>query len=422
MVADRYPNFSICGLPFLLGGEVDKWRDLAHRTTDDLREAGLDLALEHRAQAIDAAQKRVTLTNDVDKEERWAYRTLILGTGAVSVRPPIEGLELPGVFTLRWMSDAFALRRNLRQERPQVAVIVGAGYIGMEMAEALIHRGLDVTIIEVLPSVLPTFDAELGALVQADLERHGAHVWTKTRVEAIKQRNGVLEVRCGDGRIRKTDLVIVATGAYPEASLATAAGAETGLRGAIHVSQAMETSLPDVYAAGDCVETWHHLLQRATYLPLGTTAHKQGRVAGANAVGVRAHYAGTLGTQAVKVLEQVAARTGLRQAEAMEEGFDPLTEQIETWDHKAYYPGARRLCLRITGDRKTGQLLGAQIVGAWGSEIAKRVDIFATALYNRMTIEDLSALDLSYTPPLSSPWDPVQIAAQAWERKRRLER
>jgi NADPH-dependent 2,4-dienoyl-CoA reductase/sulfur reductase-like enzyme len=179
----------------------------------------------------------------------------------------------------------------------------------------------------------------------------------------------------------------------------------------------METSLPDIYAAGDCVETWHRLLQTPTYLPLGTTAHKQGRVAGENAVGGDAEFAGSLGTQVVKVFELAIARTGLRAQEAQEAGFAPVTTELKTWDHKAYYPGAHSLRIRVTGDRHTGALLGAQIIGHHRAEVAKRIDIFATALFHRMTINQLNDLDLSYTPPLSSPWDPVQMAAQAWSKR-----
>jgi NADPH-dependent 2,4-dienoyl-CoA reductase/sulfur reductase-like enzyme len=177
----------------------------------------------------------------------------------------------------------------------------------------------------------------------------------------------------------------------------------------------METNLPDVYAAGDCVETWHRLLNRNTYMPLGTTAHKQGRIAAENALGHSREFAGSLGTQVVKLFDVIAARTGLRENDARKGGFDPSTAEITVWDHKAYYPGAHEMHVRITGDRLTGQLLGAQLLGNKRSEVSKRIDIFATALFHGMTVEELNDLDLSYTPPLSSPWDPVQMGAQHWE-------
>jgi NADPH-dependent 2,4-dienoyl-CoA reductase/sulfur reductase-like enzyme len=178
----------------------------------------------------------------------------------------------------------------------------------------------------------------------------------------------------------------------------------------------METNVPEIYAAGDCVETRHRLIKGPTYMPLGTTAHKQGRVAGENAAGGRTEFRGSLGTQVVKIFDLVVARTGLRDHEAMGEGFEPLTVQSESWDHKAYYPGATKVRIRITGDRKTHRLLGAQIVGSYRAEVSKRIDVFAAALFNGMMVEELDHLDLSYTPPLGSPWDPVHTAAHAWAK------
>jgi NADPH-dependent 2,4-dienoyl-CoA reductase/sulfur reductase-like enzyme len=221
------------------------------------------------------------------------------------------------------------------------------------------------------------------------------------------------------------DVVVAPTGVRPVTRLARDAGCALGVGDALAVTRAMETSIPAIYAAGDCVETWSHILERNIYLPLGTTAHKQGRIAGENAVrslrseasgdaSAPRQFAGTLGTQVVKVFDLAIARTGLTATEALSTGFDAVATELTTWDHKAYYPGAQPLTLRVTGDRATGRLLGATIIGHWKAEVAKRIDIFATALYHRMRVADLSDLDLSYTPPLSSPWDPVQMAAQAW--------
>jgi NADPH-dependent 2,4-dienoyl-CoA reductase/sulfur reductase-like enzyme len=219
---------------------------------------------------------------------------------------------------------------------------------------------------------------------------------------------------------RTADLVLVVTGVRPDADLAAAAGAALGVRGAIQVDPAMQTGVPDVLAAGDCVVT-HHRLLGETYLPLGTTAHKQGRVAGENALGGSRRFAGSLGTQVVKIFDQAAARTGLRHGEAVAAGSDPVTVQSEADDHKAYYPGSHRITMRVTGDRRSGQLLGMQLFGHKHAEVAKRIDIAATAIFNNMTVEDMSHLDLSYTPPLGSPWEAVQMGTQAWDREvRRL--
>jgi NADPH-dependent 2,4-dienoyl-CoA reductase/sulfur reductase-like enzyme len=425
VVADRYSNYSICGLPFWLSGEISDWRDLAHRKAEDIAQQDINLLLEHTARAIDPTGKTVTV-DDSGRSRQIAYDKLVIGTGAVPARPLIDRLDLPGVFFLRTMSDGFTLYDYLAAQAPASAVVVGAGYIGLEMADALTRRGIKVTVVEYLPSVLTTLNPALGLLVAEELQRHGVTVATGVAVETIDRHDRQLAVTGSGGFRAKVDLVLVSTGVRPEARLAASAGVETGGWGAIRVNQAMEAlvvsgvepNVPDVYAAGDCGETYHRLLERCVYLPLGSTAHKQGRVAGENAAGGRATFSGTLGTQAVQVFDLVTARTGLRDAEAGAAGFDPLTVQVETWDHKVYYPGAHRLHVRVTGDRATGRLLGAQIVGHRTAEVAKRVDVFASALFNRMALEQLNDVDLSYTPPLSSPWDPVQIAAQAWMKAR----
>ncbi len=242
-------------------------------------------------------------------------------------------------------------------------------------------------------------------------------VHTNIGVQQIVAGQEHLCISGAGGFTASADVVLVAVGVEPRTDLAQAIGAELGMQGAIRVSRAMETSVPDVLAAGDCVETWHHLLRQPMYLPLGTTAHKQGRIAGATAIGKPALFAGTLGTQVVKVFDQVVARTGLREHEAKAAGFDPLTVEGRYFDHKVYYPGAQPVCMSLTGDRRTGRLLGAQMVGPVQTEVAKRIDVIAMALFHEMTVEALSDLDLSYTPPLGSPWDPVQMCAQAWTHR-----
>ncbi len=324
---------------------------------------------------------------------------------------------------LHSMGDTFAVMATLEQAAPASAVIVGAGYIGLEMADALTVRGLAVTQMEQLPEVLPTVDSQLGVLVHAELAARGVDVLAGTTVRAVTRaapgRAGRLEVQAttadGTAVTRATDMVLVVTGVRPDTALAAGAGAALGVRGAIAVDPHMRTSLPDVLAAGDCVVT-HHRLLGLTYLPLGTTAHKQGRVAGENALGGDRQFAGSLGTQVVKIFGQAAARTGLRDHEAAAAGFDPVTVESAADDHKAYYPGSHRITIRVTGDRATGRLLGMQLFGHKDAEIAKRIDVAAAAIYHGMTVDAVSDLDLSYTPPLGSPWDAVQLATQAWSR------
>jgi NADPH-dependent 2,4-dienoyl-CoA reductase/sulfur reductase-like enzyme len=430
VLEDAYPNFSICGIPYYLSGEVGHWRNLAHRTIADLEAAGMGLRLDTTARRIDVASRKLLITSAGGGEELLSYDKLVVGTGAVPVRPPIGGLDGPGalgaadgVHLLHSMGDTFAVMRTLEDVAPASAVIIGGGYIGLEMADALTIRGLNVTQMEQLPEVLPTVDPQLGARVHGELAAHGVKVLTGTTARQISRaapgEAGRLEVQAtaadGTAFTRAADMVLVVVGVRPETTLAIEAGATLGVRGAIAVDEGMRTGLPDVFAAGDCVVTHHRLLGQ-TYLPLGTTAHKQGRVAGENALGGNRQFAGSLGTQVVKVFDQAAARTGLRDHEAAAAGFDPVTVGSEADDHKAYYPGSHRIAMRVTGDRATGRLLGMQLFGHRHAEIAKRIDIAATAIYNGMTVDGVSDLDLSYTPPLGSPWDAVQIGAQAWTR------
>jgi NADPH-dependent 2,4-dienoyl-CoA reductase/sulfur reductase-like enzyme len=433
VVADAFPNFSICGIPYYISGEVTHWRNLAHRTIADLEAAGMWLRLDTTARRIDVPSRKLLVSDAHGKEELLAYDRLVVGTGAVPVQPRIDGLSGPGalgpadgVHLLHSMGDTFAVVRTLETTAPASAVIVGGGYIGLEMADALTTRGLAVTQMEQLPEVLPTVDPPLGGLVHAELAAHGVEVLAGTAVRQISRaapdqpERLQVEATAADGRAvtRRADMVLVVVGVRPDTALAAEAGATLGFKAAISVDTAMRTGLPDVFAAGDCVIT-HHRLLGETYLPLGTTAHKQGRVAGENALGGHRIFAGSLGTQVVKIFDQAAARTGLRDHEANAAGFDPVTIGSEAEDHKAYYPGSHRITMRVTGDRGTGRLLGMQLFGHKNAEVAKRIDIAATAIFHHMTVDAVSDLDLSYTPPLGSPWEAVQMGAQAWVRDTR---
>jgi len=427
VVADAYPNFSICGIPYYVSGEVTHWRNLAHRTVADLEATGMSLRLDTTARRIDVESRKLLVTAVDGTEELISYDQLMVGTGALPVRPPISGLDQlgpdDGVHLLHSMPDTFAVMRTVEEAQPASAVIVGAGYVGLEMAEALTARGIAVTQIEQLPEVLPTVDPELGALVHAELAAHGVKVITGATVNRIRRAEpgqpGRLTVDAmahADSWTSAADMVLVSTGVRPDTALAASSGATLGAKNAIAVDRGMRTNLPNVLAAGDCVIT-HHRLLGETYLPLGTTAHKQGRVAGENALGGDRQFAGSLGTQVVKIFEQAAARTGLTDHEAAAAGFEPITVQAEADDHKAYYPGSHRIRMRITGDRRTGRLLGMQLFSHKHAEVAKRIDIAATAVFNNMTVEAMSDLDLSYTPPLGSPWEAIQMGTQAWDRE-----
>lgn len=422
VVADRYPNFSICGIPYYFSREVQPWQSLAHRTHADLEATGMTLRLDTLATGIDVEGRTLSVRDADGVESTIPYDALMVGTGASPSTAGISGLDRlgpdDGVHLLHSMGDTFALERYLDDHRPESAIIVGAGYVGLEMAEALTVRGLTVTQLQRGPEVLSTLDPELGSLVRAELVHHGVDVVTGTRITSVARDDGRLTVtgtRDGGAFSRSADLVLVVVGVRPNTALLTAAGAATGAGGAVVVDDRMRTGLPHVWAAGDGVVT-HHRQLGVTYLPLGTTAHKQGRVAGENAIGGDARFAGSLGTQVVKVFDVVAARTGLRDHEAAAAHLSPHSHTAVADDHKRYYPGATPISIRITGDERDGRLLGAQMVGTRGAEIAKRIDTYATALHHGVTVAALSDLDLSYTPPLGSPWDAVQMASQAWER------
>ena len=419
VVADAYPNYSICGLPFYLSGEVEDCRDLAHRSAAEIEEQGIKVLTDHTAHKVNAEARTIEVEDSQGHVQELSYDRLVIGTGAEPANPDIPGLDLPGVYFLHSMHDSFRLHHHLTEQDPRTAIIIGGGYIGLEMADALTLRGIQVTIMGRAKSMLPTVEPALGSEVEDELRRHGVEVFAHTAAESIEQEDNRLFVSGSEGFHKNADLVLVAAGVRPNTGLAAGCGVQTGVEGAIRVNRRMETGIDGVYAAGDCAETYHRLLGRNDYLPLGTTAHKQGRVAGENVARTdegRREFAGSLGTQVVKVFELVIARTGLLEGEAREAGFDPLTTETEAYDHKQYYPGARKLRLRLTADHTTGRLLGAQIIGPWGAEIAKRVDVFATALYHGMRVEELNDLDLSYTPPVGAPWDAVQAAAQGWQR------
>lgn len=408
VLADAFPNYSICGLPFYVSGETGDWRQLAHRTDFP----GIELLCNCVAESIDAGRKVVVTRTPEGLAETLAYDKLIIATGAKPLIPDIPGIE--HVHPLHTMADSFKVHEKVTSGKIRRAAVVGVGYIGVEMADALTHRGIEVELVGRSRSVLPTVDPEIGAVIREQLESRNVRVRTGIEIERIRRTDDGLVLE-GPGAFASTvDLIVWATGVSPASDVARSAGIDTGIRGACRVTRRMETNLPDVYAAGDCVETWHRVLQKHVWLPLGATAHKQGRVAGENAVGGDVEFAGALGTQVVKVFDLAIARTGLLDHEAKAAGFSPLTSYAESYDHKAYYPNAEKLHIRVTGDAQSGRLLGAQIAGNWRAEVGKRVDVFATALFHQMKVDELNALDLSYTPPLGSPWDAVQLAAQAW--------
>ncbi|WP_298385714.1 FAD-dependent oxidoreductase [Ferrimicrobium sp.] len=423
ILKDAYPNFSICGIPYYLSGEVANWSNLAHRSREHLEGLGIELRTEARVTSIDTQGHRVQYQLRRGSHEDVHWDRLIIATGAAPVSPPILGLAAAQqngrVYFVHTIDDARSIMDAIQRMAARRAIIIGAGYIGLELADGLITRGIAVHQLEALPHVLPTIDPEIARLLEPELVAKGVELATGTLATSIETTGTSVRVALSTSNTDRPglaigDIAIVVTGVRPETGLAVAAGATLGAAGAIWVDRRMQTGIEGVFAAGDCVIT-HHRLLGETYLPLGTTAHKQGRVAGAQAAGNSGEeFDGIVGTQVVKVFGQVIARTGLTEQEALAAGFNPASAITVADDHKRYYPGAETLTIKITGDRSTHRLLGVTMLGSITSAIHKRIDVAAVALSTEMTIERLMDLDLAYTPPLGTPWDALQIAASQW--------
>ena len=363
------------------------------------------------ATAIDVANHTVTAMRG-DDQLTFTYDKLMVGTGAVPKELPIVG-EGAGIHVLHTMGDFFDIEAQLVQHQPKRAAIVGAGYVGIEMAEALTRRDVSVTLVQRGAEVLSTVEPDLGAFVHDTLTDNGVTVLTDETITEIQATEAGYHL-IGSTTDDAFDFVLVVVGVRPNSELLVNAGATVTDQNAVVVDDQMRTNLPDVYAAGDLVQTKHRLLG-ATYLPLGTTAHKQGRVAGANIVGRESHFAGIIGSQVLRAFDVIVARTGLLPNEATAAGFTTITTTAVVDDHKGYFPGAEKMTIRVTADKGSHKILGAQLVGKYGSEVAKRAAVFATAIYNGMTVEAFSDLDLTYSPVVGAPWDAVQAAVQALE-------
>lgn len=417
-----YISYSACGMPYWIAGVVESDRNLIVLTPERARDRrGIDVRIGHEVTAIDPAAKTVTVKRQETGEAfTQPYAKLLIATGASAQRPPIPGLDLPGVFTLRSIPDAQRIYRHIEQTQPQRAVIIGGGYIGLEMAEALHERGLHVTVVEMLPQLMPNFDADMVEEVTTHLAEHGVQVYTGERVSTLVQADGHLNVQLASGTTLPAELVLVSTGVRPNSELAKAAGLKLGKSGAIWVDAQMRTSDPHIYAAGDCVEHYHIVLGENAWIPLATSANKGGRIAGDNMSGQQSSFPGIAGTAVVKVFDYTMAVTGVTERQASEQGkWGAKGEEVGStvvtaWEKAGYWPGAEKIKVKLIYQKSDGRILGGQIVGKAG--VNKRIDIIATALSARMNVETLGMLDLSYAPPYSPTYDPVQVCANVAAR------
>jgi NADPH-dependent 2,4-dienoyl-CoA reductase/sulfur reductase-like enzyme len=413
---DEHISYGACGLPYFISGVVPSAEALIARTPEEFRKRGVDVRIRHEVMEIDPAHKGVHVADlEAAKEYELSYDSLVIATGAVPFQPPVPGLDLPGVYTLRTLSDGLALRRAVRNKPPKSVVIVGGGSIGLEMAEAFRTLGLSVTIVEMAPQVMVNLDEDMSKLVLAEVERNGVRVLLNDGLIRCEGTGPVAKVVTQHNEV-PADLVLVAIGVRPNTRLAEKAGIRLGVGRAIAVDEHMRTNLEGIYAAGDCVDAIHQVTGERTYIPLGTTANKQGRVAGSNAAAMSCTFEGLAGTAVAKVFGLEVARTGLTEKEARDKGFAVGLSSIRTTDHAGYYPGATELHVKLILDQRTGRLLGAQLVGAQGA--AKRVDVLAAALRARMTVDDLTRVDYSYAPPYASVYDATLVAANVASRCR----
>ena len=420
----RYLSFGTCGFPYFIEGKVKDIEDLMKTSTGVKRDAvyfkevkDIEAHTQSMVMGIDREKREVRIRNLVNNEVySLGYDYLVLATGARPVVPPIKGVEFRNIFQARTPEDAITIDRFLDEHPGCKVVIVGAGAIGLEMAEAMTVRGADVTVVEMFPHVLPPVEPEIAAIVEEHLREKGVKVLTGTKVLAFEDdgEGYVSKVVTDKGEI-PAQMVLLSTGVRPNVELAKECGLKIGETGAIWVNEGMQTSDERIYAVGDCAETVNLITGRRVFIPLGSTANKQGRVAAINICGGRAVFPGVVGTLILKVFDLTVARTGLGMKEAEEAGFVPERVIISGPDKPEFMPEARLIIVEMIADKKTGRILGVQVVGY--GDVAKRIDVAATLLYFKSSIWDVMGVDLAYAPPYSPAVDNIVKAAWSMENK-----
>jgi NADPH-dependent 2,4-dienoyl-CoA reductase/sulfur reductase-like enzyme len=403
----HWTSYSACGIPYLVGGEVDGPDRLIARTPQQFRDKHrIDVRLEHEVMAIDLDSRQVEVRDHGhDRTFNLGFDQLMIGTGGRPIRPPLPGIDLGFVHGVQTLGDGEQLLAAAESGQCDHVVVVGGGYIGLEMAEAFVRWGADVTIIEQAAHVMATLDADMAELVEAAIHRYDIDLMTNTMVTGFEPGRVLLENGSLDA-----DLVVLGIGVQPNSELAAAAGLTTGVRDAISVDRRQRASAEGVYAAGDCCESFHLVTGAPTYVALGTVANRQGRVAGINIGGGYATFPGVVGTAVTKLCATEVGRTGLSEREAAAAGFAFESTVIEGKTRAHYFPGTKPIVVKLVVETRTGRILGGQIVGEEGA--AKRIDVLAAAVTARMTAEEFVNLDLSYAPPFSPVWDPLAIAAR----------
>jgi NADPH-dependent 2,4-dienoyl-CoA reductase/sulfur reductase-like enzyme len=410
-----YTSYSACGIPYYIGDTVKELETLIVRSPDAFRqENGIEAHVHHEVTGIDLDARKVTVRDlETSTERAEGFDMLVVATGATPIKPDWPGIDSSSVFGVQVLEDGVAIRRWVDDEKPSRAVVVGGGYIGIEMAEALKMRGLHVVLVDGARQPMSTLDEDMGAVVAERMRAMGIELYLDEKVTAIEQYKGRASAVVTEERNLPADIVVLGIGVQANVELAERAGIEIGTSGGISVDRGMRTSADGVWSAGDCAEKFHLVSRRGVSVPLGTHANKEGRVAGINIGGGYDSFPGVVGTAASKVCDVEVARTGLNESEAAEAGFQFVADTSDSSTQAGYFPDTRPIKTKLVVEKQSGRLLGAQIIGGEGA--AKRIDVFATALWNRMTVGEMLNLDLAYAPPFAPVWDPVLIAARkAW--------
>jgi CoA-dependent NAD(P)H sulfur oxidoreductase len=408
-------SYGACGMPYNIADPergLDDLRVISPRVFREKR--GLDLRLGHRVERIDRQAKRVFGHDDGGRAFELSYDQLILATGARPKLPKLPGLELPGVFPLRSLEDAGAIRGWLQQRTPETAVIIGGSYLGLELAEAMHSRGVVSTIIKRSPALLPQLPEQLDGLIRAEIAAYGVRLVHGEPVQAIRQQDGALAVQVGD-RSLPAQMVLLATGYRPNAELGLDAGLARGAGGALAVDRAGRCSDPAIYAAGDCADAFHGITGQRVYAPRALRANRTGRIIGANVAGATQQIPATLGTAGLKVFGLEVASTGLGVEQARSSGFSPVSATIKARSRAHAYPGAQDIHVHLVADENSGRLLGGALVGAEWAAI--RVDVVAAALHSGASVQQLADFDLVYSPPFAPAWDPLLTCANVLSKK-----
>ena len=408
----RYTSYSACGIPYYISEIVETIDELIVRGPEVFREEyNIDVRTLHKVLEVDTDNKRVRVLDKENKTEFWEhYGQLLIATGAKAFCPEVEGYAKEGIFGISTLKSGIKLENYIEEKKPKNAVIIGGGYIGLEMAEALLIRGLEVSLVNRSAQVMNTLDPDMGALVSAAMQKLGVKLYLDEELVRFEQQNDKVTAVVTDKRTIETDIVVLGMGSSPNTAFLKGSGIELGAKGAIKVNAQMQTNIPDVYAAGDCVETLNLVSRQHMHIALGTLANKTGLVAGSSLAGEKAIFPGAVGTAVCKVCSYEVARTGLLEKEIKKLGIDYATATIKTKTRAHYYPGAKDITVKLLAEKNSGRLLGGQIIGE--EDAAKRIDVLATALTHNLTLQNLIDLDLSYAPPFSLVWDPVQTAAR----------